>query len=249
MEYTRRVQHIDEFFAGRRVGTIGQPEVDAYVVHRLGEGVVASTIRRELGTLTKMLRLAYKNKKLLRLPMLEKPKEGPARTGFFERDQFAAVRRQLPADLQVAAVIAYVYGWRMQSEVLALERRHVNLAAGTLRLDTSKNGEGREVTMTAEVRALLTQQLARVDGLQRELKRIVPWVFPHLSGPKRQGTRIQDFRKVWTRARKAAGCSGMHRHDFRRTAVRNMVNAGVAERVAMTLTGHKTGSVFDRYHM
>lgn len=208
-----------------------------------------------------MLRLAYDYRKLLRLPVVHEPKESAPRQGFFEPEQFEAVHRRLPEDLQVAVTIAYTFGWRMQSEVLTLERRQVDLEAATLRLDpgATKNGEGRIVYMPPDVKAAVGAQLARVDALQRKLERIIPWVFPHLRGARQPnpgrrrvpvlGERRGDFKRAWATACGKAGVPGMLRHDFRRTAVRNMVNAGVPERVAMKVTGHKTRAVFDRYHI
>jgi integrase len=104
-----------------------------------------------------MLKVAYENGKLMRMPIIRKLKEAAPRQGFFEREQFQAVRRHLPEDLQVAATIAYTFGWRTQSEILTLERRQLDLKAGTLRLDpgATKNDDGRMVYVTPGLRAHL----------------------------------------------------------------------------------------------
>jgi integrase len=141
--------------------------------------------------------------------------------------------------------------------VLTLERRQLDLQAETLRLDpgTTKNDDGRLVYLTPELMSLLSAQLERVKALERKVGKIIPWLFPHLSvkgshiSRRLIGTRKVDFRKAWISACKGAGVPGALRHDCRRTAVRNMVNEGVPERVAMKVTGHRTRSVFDRYHI
>jgi integrase len=245
-----RLKHLEAFFGERRVSTIGPAEITNYVAMRQRAGASNSTINRDLAVLNRMLRLAYEHNKLLRPPLIHKLKERAPRQGFFEREQFEAVRRHLRPDLQVAVTIAYTFGWRMQSEVLTLNLRQVDLSAGTLRLEpgTTKNGEARLVYLTPELKSLIASQIEWVRGLERQMGQIIPYLFPYLKG-RHQGQQVKDFRKAWKTACLRAGHPGMLRHDFRRTAVRNMVNVGVPERVAMKVTGHKTRSVFDRYHI
>jgi integrase len=144
-----------------------------------------------------------------------------------------------------AATFAYITGWRIDSEVLPLEWRQVDFAGGEIRLDPgkTKNGEGRTFPMTRDLRELLDQQRTLTENFQRRRRVVCPHVF------HRAGQPIKSFRAAFRTACTEAGCPGRVLHDFRRTAVRNLVRAGIPERVAMQMTGHKTRSVFERYNI
>jgi len=245
-----RLKHLDGFFKGKRLASIGPADITAYIELRQDEGAKNGTINCELATLSKLLKLAYENNKLVRPPVIHKIKKPDPRQGFFEEEEFLRVRRLLPPDLQLAMSIAYVYGWRIKKEILTLEWRQVDLRAGTMRLEPgmTKNDKARVVYLTPELHDMLSTQLAQTFQLGAQMNRIIPYVFPHLSSPHR-GERIKDFKKLWKRVCRDAGCPGMYRHDCRRTAVRNGVNAGIKERVMMEISGHKTRHVFDDYHI
>jgi integrase len=239
-----RTAHLTPYFAGWRIARIDTPAVHAYVVHRKQQEAAPATINRELATLSKALRVAQQNKKLAGLPpRIEKLQEDNVRQGFFEREQFEAVRKNLPDYAQPVVTFMYVTGWRIRSEALPLQWRQVNLQAGTVRLEpgTTKNREGRTFHLTPELRACLEAQRAATEALQRKTGRIIPWVF------HRWGKPMKSFWKAWRSACKAAGVPGRIPHDFRRTAVRNLERAGVSRSVAMKMVGHKTEAIYRRY--
>lgn len=192
-------------FRGKRLSGIGPAEASGYVALRQGEGAANDTINRELGVLGRMLRLAYENGKLLRLPMIHKLKEAKPREGFFEREQFESVKRHLHADLQVAVSIAYAFGWRMQSKVLTLKREQVDLNACTIRLEpgTTTNDEGRIVYLTPELHSLLQAQVDQVEMLSLELTPC-----PSCSHTSEDGTRGTGFKTARRhgRPRASRGC-------------------------------------------
>jgi integrase len=116
----------------------------------------------------------------------------------------------LPAALVPVVEFAYITGWRVQSEVLPLQWRHVDLDAGEVRLDpgTTKNAEGRTFPITTELRRVLDAQRVIADALKAQ-NTLCPWVF------HRRAKRILEFGRAWTTACRLAGCPGRLVHDLR----------------------------------
>lgn len=276
-ELERRIdKHLRPFFRGRRMSTITSADVRTYVTHRQATPIVTgkddeevsrqvsnAEINRELTALKRAFTLAVQGGKLLHRPHIPMLTEHNVRTGFFEREQFLAVCAHLPVPLQPVIQFAYVTGWRIDSEILPLEWRQINFderlspsqaLAGTIRLDagTTKNRDGRVFPFTKELRDVLEARYAEHERLKKA-GQVEPWVFFRMVAKGRGGKLgpkpIRRFNKAWKRACAAAGAPGRIPHDLRRTAVRNLVRAGISERVAMRLTGHKTRSVFERYNI
>jgi integrase len=186
--------------------------------------------------------LASQAEKITRKPYFPRLDEDNARQGFFEPWEFEAVLAKLPEHLRPPITWAYYTGWRIYSEILPLTWDRVDLEAGTVRLyrGTTKNKAGRVIALPQVLKDILEQQWQEHIEHYPEC----PWVF------HKHGERVQTFYKTWKRACTAAGISDKKLvHDCRRTAVRNLVRAGVPERVAMMITGHKTRDVFDRYNI
>jgi integrase len=239
----RRIEcHLLPFFGGLRVVDITTDRVRAFVIKRQGERASNGSINRELAALKRMFNLAGEMTppKVARVPYIPMLKESNVRKGFFEHGDFLALRRELAEYLKPVLTFGYYTGAR-EGEVVNLKWDQVDLEARTVHLEpgTTKNDQPRTIPLTGELLETLRAQKAFRDSKFPECACVF----------FRKGKRIGNFQRAWKSACTRVGNPGRLFHDLRRTAVRNMVRAGVPERVAMAISGHKTRSVFDRYNI
>jgi integrase len=236
----RWVKHLQPFFGHLAAADVTTDLCKRYIVFRQETGVADSTINRTLAALKRMFHLATEctPPKVQFVPYIPMLKENNVRTGFLETEArlrleqaCARIGRWMLAMFEVGCT----YGWRHGS-LLKMRRQQVDPHANVIRLEpgTTKNKKGLEVTMPRLVRELL---LECIKGKNPE---------DHLF-TRENGKPVKDFRRSWEKACNEAGLPGLHFHDLRRTAARNMRRGHVSERVAMEVGGWKTTAVFHRY--
>jgi integrase len=268
-QFKSRLKHIRGYFGRWRAVEVTAEAVDGYILDQQRAGAAPATINRHTQLLAQAFKLAIERKHISSAPQIRHLSEkGNERHGYFSDADLRVLLQKLPDYLKDFVQFASLTGWR-KGEVASLRWEDVEGEVIRLRGENAKNGETRSVSLCGE----LAELIARRKG-QRILKdgtevRMAAHVFHQKSEP------VGDFRKAWATACVASGlgrficgrcqqpasghrcdsCGGEVRyigrifHDLRRTAVRNMVRAGVPERVAMSISGHKTRAIFDRYNI
>jgi integrase len=241
------LDHLDGFFEGKLANEITTRSLQGFVDYRKREGANVATINRNLGLLRRMFRLAAPDNPLLKIPNFAAVhfKEENVRQGFIDATQFDKLLSALPERLRPFVLLLYSTGVRV-GEARKIQWPQVDFDEGVIRLSKKQ-------TKNANSRVLpIDDELAKM--LKADRKKSGP-VFTFTS-----------FRKAWCNACVKAGLGTLDRtgenkklngdygkyeglipHDLRRSAVRDMIRAGVPQTVAMRISGHKTDSVFRRY--
>jgi integrase len=230
-------------FDGLRAREITSQRILNYILDRQAARIANGTINRELAALKRMFRLGTLQTPplVVVVPYIPHLEENNVRRGFFTEEEYKLLRAALPDHVKVPLIIAYWTGMRA-GEIVSLRWEQVDLEQSLVRLEpgTTKNNQARLVPLVEEVTKALWQ------WKQRMLLEYpnCPWVC-HYRGRR----LIRVPKRAWQTACRRVGLGGKLFHDLRRTAVRNMSRSGIPERVAMLMSGHKTRSIFDRYHI
>jgi integrase len=248
-EFINGLKALDDHFGyesdekpGVPVTRITTDSARAFATKRLEEGVTNSTVNNSLKLLRRMLRIAHEDGKIHVVPKIRFYKANGARKEFLPREKFDELLGHLPIHLRSLITFLYYCGVRL-GEALQIEWPQVDLDRAVIRIEDeqAKTGEARTVPLPDD----LIKMLQAVEDKR---------------GSVFDGTNL---RKAWNKACDACGLgklepidkqnnrryTGLIVHDLRRSAIKNLMKAGVNERVAMAISGHKTRAVFDRYHI
>ncbi|HXP69653.1 MAG TPA: site-specific integrase [Candidatus Dormibacteraeota bacterium] len=238
------LKRADDDFGKHLAVKLTTQQIRDYMNKRRTDGDAKASINRPLQLLRQAYSLAVKSGDLARAPHIPHlSEEGNARKGFVDEAQFRAILEFLPSYLKDFCLFAYVTGMRY-GEVRSLKWANVKGDEIELEALDAKTGEARIVPMVGK-------DLAGILARRREAKKVkrggtttIADLFFH-----HNAKAIVDIKKAWRTACRKAGMPHLLFHDLRRSAVKHMDEAGVSRDVAMSISGHKSQSMYTRYNI
>lgn len=268
--------HILPIFGKRKAAQITTSMLNRYIVLRREQGAADGNIKLEMEAMRRGFRLALTSTppKIHLVPGFPKLK-AKVRTGYFERDRLEAICRHLPKHLVPVARFGYVTGWRHE-EVITRCWRHETRAGISLDPGETKNSEGRTFPMVQELKKILDSVRPKQKPFPNDRiftnngKPIGRFDKAWATACKKAGlpVRYVEKRKVVDKEDPSKGRvvqlyrrgknkgkpilvmrAAVYFHDFRRTAYRNLVWAGIPEKQARLAVGWLDSKTADRYNV
>jgi integrase len=199
-----------------------------------------ATCNRKLALLRHILRMAWKEGLIEKLPAVELFPEDNERDRVLTEEEFSRLYAEAAEHLQPILLCAWETGMR-RGEILGLTWAKVNLHENLLTLESedTKTKRRRIIPMNGRLREMLLalrQRKSKVTDIQQH-------VFLGETG-KRVIYIQHSFKGAVTRA----GLKDVHFHDLRRSFVTRKVTEGWDRDHVKAITGHRTDKVFARYN-
>ena len=240
-----KLGYLDGFFAGMRVVDINSDVIRKFIAEKREKDLLSDpTIRRMLVLLRAMFNQAKKESKIRHtdVPYFPMPDDSKARKGFIQPDVFTELHDALPENLKPLIKFCYYTGCRIGAaqkitwDMVSKDCTEIELPA-----EIMKNDEALTLPLVgplAEI-SIMLKKMFRDESKP---------VFSH-----------RALRKGWCSTchllglgiydEKTRTYKGLTIHDLRRSAARNLIRAGVDRGTAMSITGHLTEAVFERYNI
>jgi integrase len=236
------VSRFKVFFGNRSLESLTPDLVEAYLIQRQQEGqlnhkgkpITGTTLNKEIACLKTIVRRAMLNGQIDRNPIfgVRKYKEVP-RNRTLNPEEFQKLFESATPRMRPIIALGYYTGMRC-GEVLGLKFSQLDFKHKILVLEAvdTKTMERREIPLSDALIGLLRQVPPTLGS---------PYVFTY------KGKPMKSIKRAFKWACRKAGIDNFRFHDLRHCMVTNFRKAGVSDNVIMSISGHKTHSVFRRY--
>jgi integrase len=242
---------IKRAFPYDRLLDITPQRIEKYQQDRLNAGKARATVNREVRYLLHGYKLLFDAGEISYIPGVKLLEGENIREGFINRPEFDALCEEIK-DTDTKDLIRFLYlaAWRSgEAKTLTLDKVDTSDWVIWLSRKNDKGKRPRTLALVGELRDIIERRLA---------KRVpdCPYIF------HRNGKPITSFRRAFKAAAIKVGLGhvvenengtehyvGIVPHDMRRSGIRNFTKAGLGESEGMSISGHKTNSVYKRYNV
>lgn len=241
--YKSCVNILTQFFGSIPVSRIGCEIIERFKMARREGGAGPATINRNLAVLRRMLKLAERQRLIVRSPFADvdflEERSVRRQATVLSFDEQKRLEAAAPPHLRTLIVLLTETGLRVGKEALALKWEDVDLAQGVLHVRLSKTPAGRRVVPLSKHCARALKEWMKLAG-----PKFSTYVFANPHSPE---GHLKSVRKTWDRALKCAKVEKRPIYHLRATFASRLSAAGTSDNLVAGMLGHSSPGIVNTY--